>query len=80
MGTGDQIKIWEHKWILIPYTYTIQSPISVLRKEATIQEIIDTEKEEWNWGLISQIFNPKEVEIICSLPLCRGRVEDKLIW
>lgn len=60
LGSREQVQIWQYKWISIPSTYFIQSPVRVLRKEATVQELIDISTGDWNKPLIFQIFNPKE--------------------
>lgn len=46
LGSRDQIKIWEHKWIPIPSTYKIKSPVRVLRNDAKFKDLIDTSTGE----------------------------------
>lgn len=52
----------------------------ISKKDAKVKELIDTLSTEWNRSLIYQMFSPKEAETICSLPLSKGRADDKMIW
>lgn len=79
VGRGDQIKIWQHKWIPIPSSYMIQSPRSMLLEDAMVEALIDAETRDWNPHLIHQLFSPQEAEIICKIPLSRENAKDKLV-
>lgn len=41
MGNEDSIKIWKDKWILTPTSYTVQSLIKILGRDAWVKELID---------------------------------------
>lgn len=72
IGDGKRVKIWGDKWIPQPTTFTIQSPCSVLRVDATIDEIIDPIVGGWNVPPIHYIFHEEEAKLICNLPLSLG--------
>jgi hypothetical protein len=77
---GKKIKIWRDKWIPTPTSYMIQSPHRVLDQEARVSSLINTDTNWWNIPLIQEMFNREEADTICSLALCSGRQDDKLIW
>lgn len=52
----------------------------MLKEDAIANEIIDIEIGDWDRALIYQLFNPTEAEIICRVPISRGRAEDKMVW
>lgn len=41
LGLGDQIKIWEHKWIPSPSTFKVQLLMRILSMDATVKDLID---------------------------------------
>ena len=49
-------------------------------KDAKVVDLIDTVSKKWDVHLLQGLFNPQEVELIMSIPLCRSYVEDKLVW
>lgn len=79
VGDGKNIKIWGQRWVPIPSTFCIQSPVSLLDKEAKVCELMKG-NGEWDDLLIKRIFNKEEAEVISSIPLSRMVVEDKIVW
>ena len=49
-------------------------------KDVKVVDLIDTVSKKWDVHLLQGLFNPQEVELIMSIPLCRSYVEDKLVW
>ncbi|XP_042972999.1 uncharacterized protein LOC122304801 [Carya illinoinensis] len=79
VATGHSIKIWEDKWIPTMVSHCIQTPNTVLSKEARVQELIDP-SGVWKEELIREIFNEDEAKVICSLPISQSGMPDKQIW
>ncbi|KAL0298063.1 UNVERIFIED_CONTAM: hypothetical protein Sangu_3163900 [Sesamum angustifolium] len=50
------------------------------RLPSQVSELIDEESREWNEGLISTLFWPKDSELILQIPLCLVGTEDLLVW
>lgn len=80
VGNGDTIKIWEDKWLTSPSTFQIQSPITILSKEARVSDLFIEGELKWNASLINQIFWFEETEIITQIPISRSGREDKFYW
>jgi hypothetical protein len=80
VGDGTSIKIWHDRWIPVPSSFAIQSPIRILDREATVNDLIDEETRWWNIPLIQEVFLKDEASIICSMPICPGRQRDRLAW
>lgn len=79
VGSGDLIKVWGDKWILIPNSYKIQSPVKILTNLANVKDLMNENKMEWNNKLIADIFWEEVGKAILSIPLSVTRNEDKLI-
>ena len=41
VGNGKHIRIWSDKWVPRPSSYKIQSPVSILSKEASVDQLIN---------------------------------------
>ncbi|XP_059429161.1 uncharacterized protein LOC132162970 [Corylus avellana] len=75
----SSIKIWQDRWILVPSTYAIQSPVSTLHSESNVCELVDVTTRWWNIPLIQEIFMREEADIICWMPICPGKQCDKRV-
>ncbi|XP_042969072.1 uncharacterized protein LOC122301754 [Carya illinoinensis] len=80
VGDGKKIKIWGHKWLSTPTSFSVQSPVSVLSLESNVEELLGERKGEWNEERVKAIFEEVEAKQILSIPLSKGMVEDKEIW
>lgn len=49
--------------------FMVQIPINNLDVNVTINELIDSNTNEWSTSLIREIFNDESVDLITSLPL-----------
>ncbi|XP_042980012.1 uncharacterized protein LOC122310200 [Carya illinoinensis] len=57
---GKNIKIWVDKWVPRLSSYMIQSPVSVLDKEASVDQLINPGTMQWNLDLVHSIFSEEE--------------------
>lgn len=80
VGNGESIKIWGDKWLPIPLSYQVQSPVQILDPEARVSSLIDSSTGLWDVALIRSLFWPDEADIICGLPLSPMNQPDKVIW
>jgi hypothetical protein len=80
VGDGSQIRIWRDRWAPVANGGLIQSPVRILEEGAKVSELLDRDTNWWNYSLIHEVFSAEEAELICSLPVCPSRGEDKLIW
>jgi hypothetical protein len=80
VGDGNNIGIWNDKWVPKPSTHKIQSPRVELGSHARVAEIIDHDTRRWKDDLISQVFMDDEAKIIKSIPLSPLPAEDSIIW
>ncbi|KAL6225497.1 hypothetical protein ACLB2K_004347 [Fragaria x ananassa] len=79
VGTGDQIDIWNHKWI--PDSFP-RCPSSPPPRDAPklVAELIDPITRTWNIQKLERCFSSADVDLILSIPLSRRPIADKLIW
>lgn len=54
--------------------------VSLLPKEATMQELIEADTSTWKSDLLSKIFKEEEPETICNMPMSIFGTRDKIIW
>jgi hypothetical protein len=80
VGDGTSIRVWKDKWINVPSTYSIQSPVRLLHGDSTVSELIDVDTRWWKIDLIHEIFSKEEAEIICGIPICPVRQSDRRVW
>lgn len=64
VGNGANTKIWHHKWLPVPSSFKVQSPVEVLDPEETVLALIDHEAKAWRTDVIDHIFLQPEAEII----------------
>lgn len=69
IGNGEDIHVWDDKWIPTATTYMVQSPRNVLDRHACVSELIDPDTRQWKDDLIAQVFLEDEVKMIRSMPL-----------
>lgn len=75
VSNGNSIHIWGDNWLLTP-SHWIQSRLLLLDSKANVVSLINNLHHQ----LISEICTSKETNAICSIPLSRLGVEDKLSW
>lgn len=78
VGDGESIKIWGDRWIPYPHTYSIQSPVRGLPRDAKVSALIDPQTSWWNYGQIHDLFTVEEALRICSLAISLGRQLDQV--
>ncbi|KAF5463140.1 hypothetical protein F2P56_019079 [Juglans regia] len=80
VGDGSKIQIWGSKWMPTPTSFSVHSPVSMLREDAKVEELIDKQNRAWDEGRVRAIFSSEEAELILNIPLGRGMAQDKIIW
>ena len=80
IGNGLRTKIFKDAWLPRSGAGRVLSIVSALSKNATVNQLIDSESGWWNSALIDEIFLPYEAHKIKSIPFCSSPREDVLIW
>ena len=80
IGDGTMVKIFKDSWLPGNNLGKVLSPISVLSKDATVDQLIDSDSRLWNTSLVDSIFLPFEAQLIKSIPVCHSAQEDFLFW
>lgn len=80
VGVGSSISIWSNPWLPSSFLPFISSPMVPGWKEATVASLIDYSKQGWKQDTLDLLFNPRDKELINSIPLCGKQVEDVLMW
>lgn len=69
IGNDEKTSIWGSKWLLVPTTYYIQCPVSLLPSQAEVKDLINPDTGSWQRDLIlHQIFSTTKVNTIFIIP------------
>lgn len=80
VGTRENIKIWEEKWLPTLLTKCVQSPVKMHWEDESVCKLIDPYTKTWNEVLIRNVFSNEESDIILRIPLSKLGSSDKQIW
>nr|POF02720.1 hypothetical protein CFP56_04953 [Quercus suber] len=80
IGNGDNVQIWNNKWIPNPETYKITTPINPLMYNEKVLALIDKERALWKSELVNSIFLPHKATTILAIPLSSTLPEDHRVW
>jgi hypothetical protein len=80
VGDGKSINIWTDRWLPIPGSHKVQSPMNAQLADAKVSALLDMETNWWKTDLIHGLFGPEEADAICSMPVCPRTRQDKLVW
>ncbi|XP_035547368.1 uncharacterized protein LOC118348906 [Juglans regia] len=78
VGNGEQVNIWEDKWVPRPTLFSIQSPRINVSPEAKVKQLLLNGR--WNSRLVYDTFLQEEADIICGIPVSLANAPDKRIW
>jgi hypothetical protein len=81
VGNGNDINIWEDKWVAWQNGYKILTPRQEQTNLQKVNELLtDTPSKSWNSNVIDQCFIPSEGDLIKQTPLIMEPVDDQLMW
>ena len=78
VGNGESIRVWSNAWLPSCDHSNILSPTVDGFEEIRVVDLIDSRVRQW-LKYSPQLFNPKEVSLIKSIPIYSANTEDKLI-
>lgn len=81
VGDGKTIKIWQDNWIpRESYFRVLSPPPREWDVETTVDKLFVADLQQWNVGLMCELFSQEEVEKILSIPLSFRMILDRRIW
>jgi hypothetical protein len=80
VGNGNNIRIWEDRWINPQAGKSTWTPKPANPTITTVNELIDPSLNRWKTQLISQTFWPIETNQILQIPLPSPNIEDTISW
>jgi hypothetical protein len=85
VANGERISVWRDKWLPIPSTFKVQSPVNLLSDDAQVFELIDQASWCRNISLIHSVFSLVKplLYAVCALVLLINRtngVEGSKEW
>lgn len=67
VGDGSKINIFTDPWLTDELGRFVQTPIC--EEINLISDLVDQDLKEWNFNLISSLFNERDVSCIMAIPL-----------
>jgi hypothetical protein len=67
VGNGESIKFWGDAWLLSPYPQLLLPPHPAMDPNEKVVALIDHDTGWWNFELIQRLFDPSDVNRICSI-------------
>jgi hypothetical protein len=80
VGNGNLVKVWGSKWVPIPTTYEIQTPLRIIAPDSSVSVLIDRDQNWWKHQLVKEIFSEEEAKAILSIPIGGTNRPHTLIW
>ncbi|XP_030924592.1 uncharacterized protein LOC115951551 [Quercus lobata] len=80
VGNGENIKIWQDKWLPGVSSHKILSPRMFLSVDMNVADLIDSETARWKTEVLDNLFIPHEADLTKSIPLSVILPTDKLVW
>jgi hypothetical protein len=80
VGNEQSIRIRDEKWLPLPTTYKVQSPLTTINEEARVCELIEQDTHLWNVSLIKEAFNAEECKAIQMIHPSLTNQPDVQIW
>jgi hypothetical protein len=80
VGNGNNIKIWEDRWINPQTGNSTWTPKPANPSITTVNELIDQSHNCWNTQLIRHTFWPIETNQILQIPLPPPNTDDIICW
>ncbi|KAL9840567.1 putative reverse transcriptase zinc-binding domain-containing protein [Arabidopsis thaliana] len=69
VGSGASISVWEDPWIPAQFPRPAKSNGSIFEPSLKVSSLIDNRSNFWNMDLLKELFDPKDVPLICALPV-----------
>lgn len=80
IGNGNSIAIWDDPWLRAKDNSFISSSRVAGTEHFRVADLMEQNRQGWNWGLIDGMFNERDKGEICKLTITMATEEDKLIW
>lgn len=80
IGNGKDINIWHEPWLRGAEDPYIQSPIVQGHENMVVSYLIDVHTKRWKNHVLTQLFQPNEVQQITEISLLRFNEPDKRMW
>ncbi|XP_040987655.1 uncharacterized mitochondrial protein AtMg00310-like [Juglans microcarpa x Juglans regia] len=81
IANGEDVKIWQDKWIPTNNSRKVMSPIKILSSNAKVTELIDPNTRWWNMQLLHDIFWIEDKQQIIRIPIAQTtHLRDNIAW
>ena len=80
VGDRTSIRVWSDPWLPSNFLPYISTPNTQGMENMLVASSIDTGSNSWHSEVLRNLFLPRDVQLIESIPLSSIPAEDKLIW
>ena len=79
VGDRTSIGVWSDPWLPSNFLPYISTPNTQGMENMLVASLIDTSSNSWHLEVLRNLFLPRDVQLIESIPLSSIPTEDKLI-
>lgn len=80
IGNGQQVRIWQDKWLGDGGSGKIITPRSVFEVDARVSLLIDPENCSWRNDVLAEVFFSIDVDNIRNIPISQRLPCDERVW
>ncbi|CAN1743347.1 Putative ribonuclease H protein At1g65750, partial [Linum perenne] len=80
IGDGKRVRIWSNPWLRDDGQLTPNTNLVARLEDLTVCDLWIQGTKEWDVGLVEELFEPWDVEVILRIPTVHMEEEDIIIW
>ncbi|CAN0912292.1 Uncharacterized mitochondrial protein AtMg00310 [Linum grandiflorum] len=80
IGNGLHIRVGLDPWLPEDGNHYISAPTPQHLLDMLVRDLLDHQRSDWNAALLEQLFSPRDVQLITSIPIATAAGPDKRIW
>ncbi|RWR72557.1 ribonuclease H [Cinnamomum micranthum f. kanehirae] len=80
IGCGSRINVWKDPWLKDDSNLKIATSVIPGLESLTVSDLWIPHCREWDVELLHELFEPRNIAVILSIPLGNGSQQDRLIW
>ncbi|XP_019158886.1 PREDICTED: uncharacterized protein LOC109155714 [Ipomoea nil] len=69
IGDGRTSRLWSHPWLPDPQNPFVLTDHVAQHTELLVSDLLDHDQGKWNHELVTQLFDPRDVELIFQIPV-----------
>ena len=80
IGNGESVSIWNSPWLPCAGSGMVSTAVLEGLADAKVSNLMQPDSREWDLDLLWDLFDARDVSLICSTPLSHRLVQDSSYW